>query len=376
MKILTRLTALIVLILVAGVGASVVLILSVSADMPIHSQDSNPPTFPANPLLTPATGATINTFVPVFDWEDAADPADGVVSYTLVITGPTNTLSVTTADSIYTPTTYLSNGVYTWTVQAHDAAGNVSELVTPPYTVTIEATWQVFLPIIMSPICPTASSAVYSLIPIDGPPADHPDYLHGDLNLAMRGYDPTTGFLGLVDYSGSTDSGAPQLAGLFNPNRFPGIGSVYRVYGWDWACGPHGCRGPIITDPPVTLAGLNTTPGEPIFIPERNAEIFGGGYRVMVLYAEAQRITLGYTRKDTVAAGYAVHLENICVDPNLLALYRGQTNSEGWHFTGQLPALRNNQALGTALDNEVRVAIRDRGAFLDPRSRKDWWQGY
>jgi hypothetical protein len=270
----------------------------------------------------------------------------------------------------------LSNGVYSWTVQAHDAAGNVSELVAPPYTVTIEATWQLFLPIIYRPICPTTSSAPYFLIPIDGLPADHPDYLHGDFNLALRGYDPTAGFLGLVDYSGSTDSGAPQLAGLFSPNRFPGIGSVYRVYSWDWACGPDGCRGPIIADPPVTLAGLNTTPGEPIFIAERNAEIYGGGYRVMILYAEAQRITLGYTRKDTVAGGYTVHLENICVDPNLLALYQAQTNSEGWHFTGQLPGLRNNQALGTALGSEVRVAIRDRGTFLDPRSRKDWWQGY
>jgi hypothetical protein len=96
----------------------------------------------------------------------------------------------------------------------------------------------------------------------------------------------------------------------------------------------------------------------------------------MVLYAEEQRITLNYTRRDTVANGYAVHLENICVDPNLLALYRAQVNAEGWRATGRLPALRNNQALGTALGSELKVAIRDRGAFMDPRSRKDWWQGY
>ena len=96
----------------------------------------------------------------------------------------------------------------------------------------------------------------------------------------------------------------------------------------------------------------------------------------MVLYAEERRITLGYTRRDSVATGYAVHIEDVCVDPNLLALYQAQTDSDGWHNTGYLPALRNNEALGTALDNEIKVAIRDNGAFMDPRSRKDWWQGY
>jgi hypothetical protein len=120
---------------------------------------------------------------------------------------------------------------------------------------------------------------------------------------------------------------------------------------------------------------LVITPGEPIFIPERSANIWND-YKAMVLYAEEQRITFGYTRRDTVANGYSVHLENICVDPNLLALYRAQTDTGGWHVTGQLPALRNNQALGTALSGEIKVVIRDKGAFMDPRSRKDWWRGY
>lgn len=376
MKILSRLMALAVLVVVAGVGLAVALRLSVYADAPIHSQDANPPTFPTNPLLTPTNGATVTDFLPVFDWADADDPADGVVSYTLIITGPIQTSSVTTTGSIYTPTTYLSNGDYTWSVQAHDGAGNSSNVVTPAFTFTIQATWYLYLPLIVTPICPATSSASYNLISISGPPADHPDYLHGDLNLGLRGYDPTAGFLGLVDYSGGTDPGAPQLAGLFSPNRFPGISAVYRVYGWDWGCGPDGCRGPLITNPPVTLVSLNTTPGEPLSIPERGGDIAGGGYKVMVLYAEPQRITLGYTSNDTVANGYAIHLENICVDPNLLALYRAQTNGVGWHVTGRLPGLRINEVLGTAMNNQIEVAVRDRGTFLDPRSRKDWWQGY
>jgi hypothetical protein len=40
-----------------------------------------------------------------------------------------------------------------------------------------------------------------------------------------------------------------------------------------------------------------------------------------------------------------------------------------------LPALRGSQALGRARDASIGVAIRDTGSFMDPRSRKDWWQG-
>lgn len=31
--------------------------------------------------------------------------------------------------------------------------------------------------------------------------------------------------------------------------------------------------------------------------------------------------------------------------------------------------------IGTAIGNELGVAIRDTGSLMDPRSRKDWWQG-
>ena len=47
----------------------------------------------------------------------------------------------------------------------------------------------------------------------------------------------------------------------------------------------------------------------------------------VLMYAAEKRITLGYTRDDTVASGYAVHLENVCVDPNLVALYRAQQDA-------------------------------------------------
>jgi hypothetical protein len=121
---------------------------------------------------------------------------------------------------------------------------------------------------------------------------------------------------------------------------------------------------------PVTLLGMETTPGELVRLPVAGYDI-SGGYSALVMYAEPTRVTLKYTREDTPATGYMVHLENICVDPNLLALYR-QLNAAG---RIQLPALFPGQPLGRAPGTEIDAAVRDSGAFLDPRSRKDWWQG-
>ena len=350
--------------------------------------DVSPPSFSGNPLLAPANGATETNSRPGFDWADATDDV-GVVSYTLRLSGDNpfsglgtqaTTVEIATTASAYTPTQILPNGIYTWTVQAHDAAGNMSGFVAP-FTFTVQASFQIFFPIIIpGSLCPTTSSAVFEIIPIDGNRTDRPDYLHGDLNLSLRGYAEINAAKNLVDYTGSIDPHAPQLAGIFNPHQFPGINIVYQVNNWNWGCGTHGCPGPPITNPEVTLMGLNTTLGQSIYIPERSPEIYGGGYKALVLYAEERRITLGYTRQDSVAPGYAVHLDNICVDPNLLALYRAQVgvdrlrifkNGSYW-----LPALRNNQVLGTALNSRIDVAIRDKGSFMDPRSRKDWWAGF
>lgn len=109
---------------------------------------------------------------------------------------------------------------------------------------------------------------------------------------------------------------------------------------------------------------------EAVRIPSRGADIYQGTYRALVLYAEERRITLKYTREDRVVAGYTVHLENVCVDPNLLELYR-ESDSRG---RASLPALRNGETLGVAAGGEILVAIRDAGSFMDPRSRKDWWR--
>lgn len=237
----------------------------------------------------------------------------------------------------------------------------------------VVASARLFLPIISHTDGSSDTGAQYETVPVaESSPDGRPAALHGDLNLALRGYSPTSGTLGLVNYGGDTDSNAPQLAGIFSDRRLPGFTSAHRVYDWDWGCSADGCRGAPISYPPVTLLGLQTRPGELLSIPFRGPEIYGGGYKALVLYAEPARITLVYTRNDHVKAGYTVHLEGISVDSHLLALYR-QANAAG---RSSLPALQNDQPLGMASGYEIRVAIRDRGSFLDPRSRKDWWQGY
>lgn len=191
-----------------------------------------------------------------------------------------------------------------------------------------------------------------------------------DLNLSVRGYVPTVSTLGLVDYGGDADGNAPQLPSLFADNRTAAITSVYRVYDWDWECM---CVTEPMTNYPVTLAGLATTAGEVIRAPGSGYDIglMRTGYEVMVLYAAANRVTLTYTRNDHIALGYTIHLENVCVDPNLVALY------QYWDSRGRtwLPALWSGQGLGRAIGSEIRVSVRDSGEFMDPRSRKDWWQG-
>ncbi len=214
--------------------------------------------------------------------------------------------------------------------------------------------------------CTPIPGAEYGQLPVPGPhpdnPADHPD-----LNLAVRGYEPTEAYLGLVDYGGGFDPGAPQLYGLFADQRTPAFVAAYKVYDWDW---PNNRRGNLIETWPVTLLGMGVSPGETVHVPPSGYEI-GQGYEVLVLYAEPSRITLKYTLEDSVVSGYTIHLEDICVDPNLLDLYRSLDAAGRSH----LPALRSGQAFATARGYELKAAIRDYGSFMDPRSRKDWWQG-
>ncbi len=318
---------------------------------------------------------------------DQLDVEISVVSDSLTIVAPNHLTSTTglststvlTSTSLELSPDLVADDSYTSTVQVHsrqetlnrDNGAGAAELPSADKAITGPGA---------DSQCLASSSASFDLLSIAGPATDHPDHLHGDFNLARRGYAVVPESLELVSFDGATDPDAPQLSGLFQPNRTPAIRSVYRVNEWLWDAGRcdgriHGCPGSLIDDWEVTMVGLATKPGEAIRIPERSAQIFNGGYKALVLFADERQITLGYTRRDTVAAGYVVHILGVCVDPNLLALYRAQNDADGWRSSGQLPALRNDQILGTALGSEIKVSIRDNGSFMDPRSSKDWWWG-
>lgn len=244
--------------------------------------------------------------------------------------------------------------------------------------------YQIFLPLLTGSWCENIAGETYATLTPISAPTDRPAAQHADLNLALRGYKATTGTLGLVDYGGPTDTQAPKLFSLFTDNRVPDFASVSQVYAWNWDTNS---RGSPITNPPVTLAGMRVAPGEILRVPKSEYNIGSrvlrpargffidspnddpNLYEVMVLYATEQRLTLKYTREDDVVKGYTLHVENVCVAPDLLNLYR-EWNDKG---RGELPALKQRQAFGRALSDEIGVVIRDNGSFMDPRSKKDWW---
>lgn len=215
--------------------------------------------------------------------------------------------------------------------------------------------------------CEAIPGESYDAINIQGSPSDRPAESHADLNLALRGYEGTSAALQFSDYGPAVDPNGPQLPGLFGDQRTPGFTSAYQVFDWDWGCN---CRAGLLNRWDTTLLGMAVSPGETIRVPDSGRSI-GSGYEVLVLYATPDRITLKYTPEDNVVSGYTLHVEDVCVEPNLLGLYQS-LNQAG---RGRLPALRAGQAFGRAIGGEIKVAVRDGGAFFDPRSRQDWWRG-
>lgn len=213
--------------------------------------------------------------------------------------------------------------------------------------------------------CEPISGASYASLSTDGPTTDHPAPQHADLNLSVRGWSPTGGTLGLVQINGPTDDLAPRLNRMFTDDAAPAFSANYRVNEWDW--GSNSVGGPIESWE-VTLVGLVTEPGEILEVPGSGYDI-GGGMQARVLFADEDSITLKYTREDNVVYGYTIHVENACVEPSLLELYQADDASG----RGELPALAANQPFGRARGSEIQVSIRDTGAFMDPRSSKDWW---
>jgi hypothetical protein len=240
-------------------------------------------------------------------------------------------------------------------------------------------------------ICPPTSTNQYKsgvAYQFDNDDPVRPAEDHADKNIELRGYtvtDPSA--RGFVDYGCDDDQVPPQLATLFDPPRVPALPAFYQVHDWIWAQSPApGYRAEPITDYPVTALGLQSTPGETLHVPASGYSIGGNPpMEILILFADEDTVALRYTREDSSAPpGYTVHIDNICTDPNLLALYNRLDDPNGPRYVYEppderpyaynLPNLPEGYPIGTASGTQVVVAIADSGAFQDPRSLDEWWQ--
>ncbi len=218
--------------------------------------------------------------------------------------------------------------------------------------------------------CPSSSTRSYDVISVNNVGDNRPAANHADKNIQLRGYKGTTGTRNLIHNNGPKDDKAPQLSTVLANNK-PAIVSLYQVYDWNWGSGGNGSKGsPLISPWEVTMIGLSANAGDEVRVPDSGYGI-GNGFEATVLYASNDTITIKYTREDSISGGYAIQYDGICVDPNLVSKYN-QLNSQG---RGSLPALKGKQVIGTAKTNEVKVAVRDTGTYMDPRSDDSWWIG-
>jgi len=247
-------------------------------------------------------------------------------------------------------------------------------VISTPNTSPPVLTHATYLPLVSKPAyqCPISSTAIWAemspaqslIVGAAGSP---------DLNMNVRGWVPVAEYLGFVQYpyppEAPPDTLHPLLLSNIAGSTVESFVHTYQANDWDWlGCN---CAAPRSSSPyPVTMLGLRTTPGQALRIASRNQPVNSRGHTAMVLYADAGQIALKYTWEDRVDNGYLVHLVNLCVDPNLVALYQS-LEAAGRH---RLPAVANLSVIGTALGGEVDVIVRDSGSFLDPRSRQDWWQ--
>ncbi len=208
-----------------------------------------------------------------------------------------------------------------------------------------------------------------------------PAHKHADKNINLRGYVPSTASFKreLVTYGSDDPTQPPQFATLFDPPRVPSFSNFYQIRDWNWGRSPEpGTRGNPSTKWPASVLGLQVSPGEVLHVPTSGYDI-GGGMEVIVIYADEETIALKYTRDDSSARGYTVHVGKISIAPNLLALYKKLDDSNGprYKYPNQsydLPSLPAGQPFGTAKGTEIVVAIVDTGTFMDARSCDEWWQ--
>jgi len=163
------------------------------------------------------------------------------------------------------------------------------------------------------------------------------------------------------------DAGAPYLYGLLG--RRPNIYEVFSLKKKN--------RSPLEATWPVHAMNvwednIDTT----VRVPDATGYQISGGFEALVAYADESNITLNYLEEDQVAIGYAVQINNINVDPNIVKAYKDNEKcvSAGGSIKRYLLALKVGDPIGTTSNRSFFVVVRDSGAFMDPRLIQDWWE--
>lgn len=222
--------------------------------------------------------------------------------------------------------------------------------------------------------CPSTSSQSYESIRPGTPPhrkISNPEN-SPEVNINLRGWGEVSEAKEPVNYGGDTDPNPPPSIGSVFQGHWPQIIKTYIIYEWDWSNNKPNIGKSATPAWPVHLIGFSATPGEPLLGLQAGRTI-DGKHSLMVLYADANSITFTHSTGDAAPPeddGYPIYFVDVCVDPNLLALY--QRNNAGGR--GELPAVAPGQVFGYAKDTDPKFAIRDTGSFMDPRAKKDWWQ--
>ncbi len=198
---------------------------------------------------------------------------------------------------------------------------------------------------------PGETFGLFELIPLEGERVVSGD-TDLDLNLMLREPQPVELALELIDIpDAGIDPDAPNFSDVFDDN----FTSAYTIRD----------NGDFVGEPAI-LVGIATEPGSEVRTPSREADIYEGRFVAVVLYATEDSVTFTYARSGSVAMGYTIHYQGLNTDPDLLMAYQNGNSTTA-------PGLSSQMTVGTATD-ELIVAIRDNGTFLDMRSRKDWWE--
>ncbi len=223
-------------------------------------------------------------------------------------------------------------------------------------------------------VCPTTSSQNYTSlgaerssadIPINGPVENNPE-----INLRLRGFTPVNQGTSLISRNGNNygldNQMPPQISSLYG-GPLPQIIKTYQIFEWDFQNNKSAAPQVATPNYPVHMLGLAASPGQKLLGLKAGRDI-GGGHVFMVLYATPTDITFTHSNSDSLLGGYLFYFLDICVDPNLLALYQ-KDNASG---RGSLPVISTGQVFGTAQSNEVKIVVRDTMSFMDTRYKEDW----